>query len=100
MSIIKNSVANELVLSGRPDNIFQFIEKVAFSDKPHSVPMSYGLHATITHLRKEVSGCSAQIQELSAKALEEQKVKFHEKRSGHGKDGTWPYESYSDRYHQ
>ena len=58
--------------SGRLDNLFQFIEKVVISSKPHSTPMQYGLHATIQHLRSEVSECSAEIQELSAKVVEQE----------------------------
>ena len=58
--------------SCRPDNIFQFIEKVAFSSKPHSTLMSYGTHATIQLLQNEVRGCSTEIQELSAKVMEQE----------------------------
>jgi len=58
--------------SCRPDNIFQFIEKVAFSSKPHSMLMSYGTHATIQLLQNEVRGCSTEIQELSAKVMEQE----------------------------
>lgn len=60
--------------SGRLDNIFQFIRKVAFSDKPHAELMWYGLHATIVneHLQTEVSGCLTEIEELSAKIKEQE----------------------------
>ena len=36
----------------------------------YSTVMSYGLPAKIQNLQEEVSGCSAQIQELSAKVRE------------------------------
>lgn len=57
--------------SGRLDNIFQFIRKVAFSDKEL---MWYSLHATIVneHLQTEVSGCLTEIEELSAKIKEQE----------------------------
>lgn len=53
-------------ISSRPDNIFQFIQKIASSDKSHTAPMSYGLHATVDHLQTELSECSDEIQGLSA----------------------------------
>ena len=56
--------------SGRPDNIYQFIEKVAVSRKPDSAIMSYGLQNTIQHLSSEVSTCSSHIKELSEKLSE------------------------------
>ncbi len=40
---------------------------------PFSGDMLYGLHAKVKNLQVEVSGCSAQIQELSPKAREHDK---------------------------
>jgi len=56
--------------SQHPVCIYQFIEKAASSNASHSTLMSYGLPATIQHLEVEISGCSTQIRELSAKVKE------------------------------
>ena len=56
--------------SGRPDNIYQFIEKTANSRKPDSTVMTYGLQNTIQHLSNEVSSCSSHLKELSEKLNE------------------------------
>ena len=67
------SIDAELKRKGsRPDNVYQFIEKVATSKKLSSTVMSYGLHATIQHLQKEAKGCSEQAQKLSAKLNEQE----------------------------
>ena len=56
----------------RPDNVYQFIERVASSKKPCSTPMSYGLRVTIQHLQNEVKGCSTEVQELTTKVCEQE----------------------------
>ena len=57
----------------RPDNVYQFIDRVASSKKPSSMIMSYGLRVTIQHLQDEVKGCSTEVQELTTKVYEQDK---------------------------
>ena len=57
----------------RPDNVYQFIERVTFSTKPSSAPMTYGQHGVVRRLKKEVNVCSSEIQELSSKLAAQQK---------------------------
>ena len=57
----------------RPDNVYQFIDRVASSKKPSSMTMSYGLRVTIQHLQDEVKGCSTEVQELTTKVYEQDK---------------------------
>lgn len=56
----------------RPDNVYQFIERVASSKKPCSTPMSYGLRVTIQHLKDKVKGCSTEVHELTTKVCEQE----------------------------
>ena len=55
-----------------PDNVYQFIDRVASSKKPCSTLISYGVRVTIQHLRDEVKGCSTEVQELTTKVCEQE----------------------------
>ena len=55
-----------------PDNVYQFIDRVASSKKPCSTLISYGLCVTIQYLRDEVKGCSTEVQELTTKVFEQE----------------------------
>ena len=56
----------------RPDNVYQFIERVALSDRPSPAPMSYGLDATVKRLHKELSVYSNEVEELSSRAKKQE----------------------------
>ena len=57
---------------GRPDNVYQFIERVVSSDRAFSSPMSYGHNATVRRLVKEKCVYSNEVEELSSKVKEQQ----------------------------
>ena len=59
-------------MCSRPDNVYQFIERVALSEKPFSAPMSYGHDATLKHLRKKVCVSSNDVNQLSCKVMAQQ----------------------------
>ena len=66
-------------MCGRPDNVYQFIERVVSSDRDLSAPMSYGHIATVERLRKERCVCSNEVEELSTKVKEQQEeITFNE----------------------
>ena len=59
-------------MCGRPDNVYQFIERVVLSDKPFSAPMLYGHDTTVKRLHKEVHMYSDEVMELSSKVMAQQ----------------------------
>lgn len=59
-------------MCSRPNNVYQFIERVALSDMPSSAPMSYGHDATVKRLHKELSVYSNEVEELSSKVREQE----------------------------
>ena len=59
-------------MCGRPDNVYQFIERVALSDRPFSTPMLYGHDKTVKRLHKEVHMYSDEVKELSSKVMAQQ----------------------------
>ena len=61
-------------ISSRPDNIYMFVQRLADSSKLHSEPMSYGVDKTVKHLQSVVSGYQTNLEEISEKVSEQQKV--------------------------
>ena len=59
--------------SNRPDNVYQFIERVVCSKKPSSAVMFYGEHEQLKCLKREVAVCSSEIHDLSSKVAAQQK---------------------------
>lgn len=59
-------------MCSRPDNVYQFIERIALSDKPNSATMQYG-ERELKCLQKEVESYSSEVQDLSLKVMEQQK---------------------------
>ena len=59
--------------SDRPSNVYMYVQRLALSSKPHSEPMSYGIERTVQKLRFVVNGYQSDLQEMSEKALKQQK---------------------------
>ena len=57
---------------GRPDNVYQFIERVVSSNRTFSAPMSYGHNALVRCLVKEKCVHSNKVEELSSKVKEQE----------------------------
>ena len=51
-----------------------FVQRLADSKKFHSEPMSYSVDKTVKHLQSVVSGYQANLEEMSEKVSEQQKV--------------------------
>ena len=60
-------------MCSRPDNVYQFIERIVASERPSSAQMLYGEHVQLKRLQKEVGVYSSEVNELSSKVVEQQK---------------------------
>lgn len=60
-------------MCSRPDNVYQFIERIAVSNKPSSAAMIYNKYAALKHLQSKVDAYSTEIQELSSKVMAQEK---------------------------